>query len=329
MSRLRLTILIACFVVAFGELALRTYGFAHGIRYRPHPALGWEMVPGQRAFNVRGRAVVRINSLGFRGPEVRIPRPASTYRLLFLGDGSTLANQIAEERTYPFLVRQDLAQRQPPRDVDVVVAAVGSYQLEQHAELLRERAAELAPSVVVIGFNWNDWASQTMRGPGQGPVATGEYRGRRRAYERAAVYDFATRLLRTWRHSLQARAQGAGEPLPEAREDDATWQHVSAMLDTIATIARVQQAEVVLLIIPAPVTRHDSAAFAARRARLAAWAAARGVRFADPEPVLRAAEAAGAVMHLDSAHPAAAAHPILAGAVVRALESAPAPGRDP
>jgi hypothetical protein len=102
-KRARLAVLFAVVVVLFAgsELALRAAGFGRGIRYRPHPVLGWELEPRQNAFNVRGRAHVRVNALGFRGPDVPVPRPPSTLRLLFLGDGATLNNQTAEPKSYP------------------------------------------------------------------------------------------------------------------------------------------------------------------------------------------------------------------------------------
>jgi hypothetical protein len=316
-------VLVAVAALAGAEVALRAYGFGRGIRYRPHAALGWEMVPRQNAFNVRGRAPVRVNTLGFRGPEIPMPRPASTYRVLFLGDGSTLGNQTPEAATFPFLVRDGLQRRWPDRTVDIAVGAVSSYQLEQELELLRARAATVQPSAVVIGFCWNDWAESCMRGPGLGPEAFAEYRGIH-GWRRLALADFAHRLDKIRVRFRQTKSFARGEGLPPSANDAGIWTHVEAMLDSLAATARVHGAEVVLLVIPARMTQHDAPAFAARRARLADWAARRGVRLADPQPAFAAASASGG-LYLDEVHLGRAAQPLVAASVVDAL-APPPPG---
>ena len=324
--RRRRAVILGCAVLATAlaaELSLRTVGFGRGIRYRPHPRLGWEMVPGQQAFNVRGRAQVKINRLGFRGPEVVLPRPQSTYRIFFLGDGATLANQVPESDMYPVLVQRELARRWPERAFDFAIGAVSSYQLEQQLELLRMHIGTLQPTAVVIGFCWNDWAETTILSPGRGPEPFAEYHGRTNLWARTATADFFDRLGKIIERRSKVRAYSDGSGLPQATHEAATWSHVESMLDSIAATARAGGADVVLLILPSPITDYDPQGYATRRARLESWAADRSVRVADPDAAIRAAAAGGARLFFDTFHLSVAAQPLIAAAVVIALADPP------
>jgi hypothetical protein len=90
----------------------------------------------------------------------------------------------------------------------------------------------------------------------------------------------------------------------------------------MAAVARRADASMLLLVLPARITQHDTDTFAARRARLLDWAARRGVVCADPEAAFAAAAARGEALFLDELHLAAAAQPLVAATVVEALAAA-------
>ena len=302
------------------ELALRAYGFGRAIRYRPDTRLGWMMEPNQRAFNVRGRAPVRINALGWRGPEVVIPKPPGTVRLLFFGDGTTMNNQTREAEIWPVRVASELASRLG-HPVESVIAAVAGYQTEQALEIMRDSARRLAPDRVVIGFCWNDWAPTTMRGPGLGPQAYGENAGEGGIWRRVALRDFGVRLGTLLQRRSQFRRLARGEGLPVATQDEDTWSHLQATLDSIATRARSMEATCTLVLLPARVTSFDAAAYALRAERLRAWAASRGVAFVDPSPQFAAAAARGIDPFLDDLHLGPAGQPLVAEAILSVWEA--------
>jgi lysophospholipase L1-like esterase len=262
---------------------------------------------------------VRVNSLGFRGPEIAPVKPANGFRVLFLGDGTTLNNQTAEEETFPFRVGAELQHLHPECRVEILVGAVSGYQLEQYFELLRGRGASLDPDAIVVGFCWNDWAVDTSRGPGLGPAAYGEYAGSPRGLGRLAIADFLERLERVWARRRQARGHARGEDLPDPAADETIWVHADAMLDSIAGRCAATGSRLVLLVLPARMTGHDPAAFAERAGRLRDWAAARGVLYVDPAPGFAAAESRGAQLFLDELHLSRAAQPLVATALLEAL----------
>jgi lysophospholipase L1-like esterase len=298
------------------EAALRVYGFGRAIRYQPHTQLGWTMLPNQSAFNVRGRAKVRTNSLGFRGPELQ--ERGRAWRILVLGDGVVLGNQTQEAETFPFLCQADL-QARLGRPVEVVVGAVSGYQLEQLHELLRLHVDALRPDVVVVGFCWNDWTLNTMRGPGLGPRGSSETDGPRHVGERTALYDFGTRLRRLWRRRAQEEGfrQGAGLGAPQ--HETAAWTHVQAMLDSLHATATRAGTRLVLLVLPARLVDFDPERYAPRAAKLSDWAAAHAVTFVSPQEHIDPAQATG--LYWDSLHLNAAGHRVVAPALVEALHA--------
>ena len=59
---------------------------------------------------------IRINSLGFRGPEIRVPKPDSTVRLAFLGASALFGTGLSDEVTWPHLVWRALKEQWPDAD---------------------------------------------------------------------------------------------------------------------------------------------------------------------------------------------------------------------
>ena len=303
-------------VLLLAETTLRIYGFGRAIRYQPHPQLGWTMLPNQSAFNVRGRAAVRTNSLGFRGPELQ--DRGRSWRILVLGDGVVLGNQSQEAEIFPFLCQTDL-QARLGRPVEAVVGAVSGYQLEQEYELLRLHADALRPDVVVVGFCWNDWTTSTMRGPGLGPSGSSETEGPRNVLERTALYDFRTRLRRMWRRRAQEVGFRDGAGLGAPQHEEATWSHVQAMLDSLHATATRVGARTVLLVLPARLVDFDAERYAPRVVNLRHWADAHAVTYVSPQERIDPAQAPD--LYWDSLHLNAAGHRVVAAALVEALDA--------
>jgi hypothetical protein len=116
------------------------------------PASGLSIpVPGSRV------GPVAINSLGFRGPEIELPKPPERTRIAFLGGSTTFcARASSEDKTWPALVVAGLHAEHPGVDLDLVNAGVPGYSAVQSLLNLEHRVAALAPDVVVIYHGTND-----------------------------------------------------------------------------------------------------------------------------------------------------------------------------
>lgn len=118
----------------------------------------------------------RTNSLGLRGSEVGVPKPSGVYRVLVLGDESTLAAETPESQTACHKL-QELLQHQTPLRVEVVNAGVPEYCPLLSYLLYRHALLALQPDLIVLNFDMSDVADDhryrrwTRLSPGGEPLA--------------------------------------------------------------------------------------------------------------------------------------------------------------
>ncbi|MFO1092380.1 MAG: hypothetical protein U0992_03570 [Planctomycetaceae bacterium] len=94
------------------------------------------------------RGGLRTNSFGLRGPEVQIPKPAGTFRVVCLGDDTTLAVHLAEIDTYCERLRNYLQER-TQLHVEVVNAGLPGGCPLTGLLLMRQRLLGLQPDLVL------------------------------------------------------------------------------------------------------------------------------------------------------------------------------------
>jgi len=132
--------------VKYGTLSATFY------QLEMHAASGLEIpAPGSSV------GTVRVNSLGFRGPEIELPKPPGRIRVAFLGGSTTFCAETSGlEATWPYLVAQGLTEAFPDASIDQVNGAAGGYSTRQSALNLEHRVAPLDPDVVVVYHGTND-----------------------------------------------------------------------------------------------------------------------------------------------------------------------------
>lgn len=105
---------------------------------------------------------IRINSLGFRSPELEVRKPSGVVRLAFLGGSTTYCAEVSgNEMTWPHLVWQSLNAALPESKFDYVNAGVPGYGIEKILRSLQIRVRTLAPDVIVIYEATNDLSSDS------------------------------------------------------------------------------------------------------------------------------------------------------------------------
>ncbi len=96
------------------------------------------------------------NSMGFRAPEPRIPKPEGMIRIVGLGDSFAFGWKVADGEPYLDRLGAALRERHPEREWEIVNTGVPGYNTVQEAATLREKVLDLEPDLVLLGFVGND-----------------------------------------------------------------------------------------------------------------------------------------------------------------------------
>jgi len=114
--------------------------------YEPNKSLHAES--GGRIFQVT------INSRGFRSPEVLVPKPPGTFRIVCVG-GSTTVEGFTDDTTYPALLQKRLEERYGTGVFEVVNAGVSGMRAADELRKLPEYLA-LEPDLLLEYNGIND-----------------------------------------------------------------------------------------------------------------------------------------------------------------------------
>ncbi len=107
---------------------------------------------------------VQVNSLGFRGAEIEVPKPPERIRVAFLGGSTTFCAEATRlEVTWPHQVVEGLRQGAPDLEFDYVNGGGAGYGTKQLLLNLEKRVARLEPDVIVVYEATNDLTQDTRR----------------------------------------------------------------------------------------------------------------------------------------------------------------------
>jgi hypothetical protein len=113
-----------------------------------------ELRPGYR------NPAVQTNSFGLRSPEVAVPKPAGTFRVLLLGDSFTFGLRVADEQVFARQLEHQLRERYHRDSIEVVNAGVLSYCPLLEYLQYRHYLHVLEPDVVILNFDMSDVQDQ-------------------------------------------------------------------------------------------------------------------------------------------------------------------------
>ena len=161
-----IAILFGCIAM---EVALRVI-FAHSLDFsmemwkyavklkRPvaNPDLSFAHAPNRSAFLMG--VPVSINSEGLRDREFSLEKPPGVYRVMMLGDSTTLGWGVREEDTAAKLLERKLNEALPPgfNHVEVINTGVGNYDTVQEVTYYETIGWKYHPDLVVLVFFIND-----------------------------------------------------------------------------------------------------------------------------------------------------------------------------
>ena len=111
--------------------------------------------------HVRGRMIdpeyeheFSTNSQGFRGTvEYAVMKPHGVYRVLVLGDSTTLGHGVGDNDTFSFLLEEKLSNT---RRTEVINMGVSGFGTAEELIQLRNVGLQYAPDLVILGYFPND-----------------------------------------------------------------------------------------------------------------------------------------------------------------------------
>jgi hypothetical protein len=101
-------------------------------------------------------SVTRLNSFGLRSPEVAVPKPAGTPRVLLLGDSFTFGFKAVDKDVFGRLLEGDLRRLDGREKTEVVNAGVVSYCPLLEYLQYRHHLHVLEPDLVILSFDMSD-----------------------------------------------------------------------------------------------------------------------------------------------------------------------------
>jgi len=133
------------------------------IKVEPHGAYGYRQRPGAVLAYANGTHA-SANRQGFRGPEVAVPKPAGTIRIVLLGESSTHGWYVDDDQTIDAYLRAALASARPDLRVEVVNLAYDGYDAYQMWQRLLDDGVRLEPDLIVVNAGANDVRNAHFRG---------------------------------------------------------------------------------------------------------------------------------------------------------------------
>jgi lysophospholipase L1-like esterase len=347
LSRLGLGLLVA--VVVFfvsGELLARVLGIVDRLNgytrqlfvRGPSADLPYRLRPGLETalFGIP----VRVNQLGFRGPDITTPPGAGVRRVVVLGDSVVFGQGVREDETVAARLARRLAATGTER-VEVWNAGVQGYDTVAQAALLESVVLGLHPAVVVVGMSLNDYDPApaydptgvlTRRPPGEAPAVLerSEFLLLLRwavAFARGRLY---TQMLEAAPAAPPAPVTAGGAPHPldrlvaaehlrfYAAPDPVLWERLEEALAKLGRLARAASVRLLVAIFPESYQVGVAAPDLMPQRKLLALCRAAEVTCLDLQPAFAAA---GGTLFQDAQHPSARGHAVAADAIAAALAS--------
>ena len=123
-------------------------------RVKPDPDTGWVMLPLDEHYT--NEKYVKLNSLGFRGPEVPSKKD-NEYRILAVGDSHVYGQGVNDDELMTSVLEKKLDQSGTPCSYRVINMGVRAYSTNNELALLKKFGLLLDPDHVIVFFYINDF----------------------------------------------------------------------------------------------------------------------------------------------------------------------------
>jgi len=315
---LLIVVISLAFVVFLVEIGVRLYTryaivydvemtrYANQLKIESkNPKIGHVHRPESSAFLMG--VPVEINGDGFRDQDYPVER-TDAQRTVILGDSLTFGWGVEREKTFEFLLEEELGRRAP---AELINFGTGNYNTEQEVNLFKDEGLKYAPDQVVLFYFIND-AEPT-------PVKSDwEFLGRSRAFTffwsrtKAAISRLSSgRSFGDYYSGLYQEGQPG-------------WEATKAAFLALGDMAREQDFELHVVLLP-ELHQPQNYPFAAEHAKVTAFLEQNGISYLDLAPAFQdVVDPFSLWVALDDAHPNELAHRRIAEATLPLLTGPPA-----
>jgi lysophospholipase L1-like esterase len=313
--------LIIC--LAF-EMVLRLFGYGHYTIYRPDEHLLWVPEPG-RTVTVVNHLPITINDQGLRYAVDLEPKRPDQFRIMAFGDSSTQGWGVDDNSHYSAVLEHSLNHGSCTREhFQVVSAGVNAYPNSLVAEKLKEVVEDdaMRPDVAIVAYSYNSNFEKLTKLQG----ADRERFLRRVEWKsiarRSAIYNFLIEdLLRQvayyqLRHMIMAGTLDTLNGMDKLDMDQFNHNLLQSL-----QLCRAHHVQLMFLLLGSDGQTPNTPMHPFQKAMLE-FAEKEQVPVVNMIPIISAKNESA--MFMDSVHPTAAGHRIIAGELIKAIENLPA-----
>ncbi|MBI4451961.1 SGNH/GDSL hydrolase family protein [Candidatus Woesearchaeota archaeon] len=200
---------------------------------------------------------ITINSKGMRDYEYGYKKNKDTVRIAVIGDSVTAAFQVELDDSYPKALERKLNSKNKNGNYEVLNFGINGYGIEQETELLKAKAIQFDPDILVIGYILND--------PEPSPGLIGQFKTLEdRKGNRCMVYslelaipcglkDFIDGLSITefvYSKIINIRSRFNDDVYTAFHKANSSWGNVASSFKEIRLIAGKNDIDVIIVIFP-------------------------------------------------------------------------------
>ena len=295
-----------------------------------NPYLIFENVPGTwSTSNQHVNFTANINSMGFRAPELSIPKPDGIRRFITTGDSSVYGFGVNDADVFSSVAATKLGYK-----VEPINAAVPGYSSYQSLNLLKLRGFKMQPDLLVIANIWSDnnfdaFVDKNVLALYSGYEASVSGSAKR-VLARSAIYrvlDWRLRLKEHRNNIIQKRKVGwqvgSNEHIGLRRVEINDY---AENLESMVQMAMSNNAEVVFVMLANEddlnLEKNEGKAWTPYRNAMKAVAEHYGAPLIDVPRLFIQSELSRQELFLDEMHPTAKGHAIMGKALAELLQNA-------
>jgi hypothetical protein len=130
--------------------SLRQIGVSGLLSASDHPGVVFELKPNLDTYFKLAK--FNTNADGLRDKHYDRLKPANTIRIAVIGDSFTMPSGVNLEDSFHAIIEEELNNLYENVDYQVINFGVGGYCQSQYVSVLRHKAIEYQPDLVIIGF---------------------------------------------------------------------------------------------------------------------------------------------------------------------------------